>query len=75
MSLNLKELEVVVSASREREEREHKFLAAIQGIDLDANNDHKERFEEVKRRVEAKRLGKSEEALRLEEFGVKIIND
>jgi hypothetical protein len=73
--LNLRELEVVVSAAREREERERKFLAAIQGIDLSANDDHQERFEDVKRRVEARLSGKSEEALRLEEFGVKIIND
>lgn len=74
-ALNLKELEVVVSASREREERERKFFAAIQGIDLEANNDHQEKFEAVKRRVEAKRSGKSEDTLVFESLGIDVITE
>ena len=72
-SLNLNELEVVVTAAREREMRHNRFMAAIQGIDIDKDqDDNKDRFEEVQRRVEAKLSGKSEESLELDGFGLDI---
>lgn len=71
-SLNLKELETVVRAAREKEHRKNKFLAAINGIDLDANDKHKDKFEEIKRRVEARTTGVSEEQLALRDLGIEI---
>lgn len=73
-SLSLPELEVILTASRKKEERHHEFLAAIQGIDLHANdnNDAKERFDEVQRRVEAKLTGANEKQLEFDVFGLDI---
>ena len=48
-------------------------MAAIQGINLDeGDTSGKEKFEEVKRRVEAKKLGVSEEQLFLEDMGIDV---
>jgi hypothetical protein len=48
--------------ARDREQRHHRFLAAIQGIDLDKTNtgDEEDRVEAAKRRVAARQAGKSE---------------
>lgn len=43
-----------------------RFTAALKGIDLDQNRNDK--FEEVKRRAEAKALGISEESLELDGY-------
>ena len=73
-SLNLAEIEAIVQASREKEHRHNKFMAAIQGIDLDSEGSEsaQEKFEKAKRRVEAKLSGKSEESLELGGFGIDI---
>ena len=73
-SLSLPELEVILAASREKEHREHKFLAALKGIDLDedANNEAKNKFEEVQRRVQAKLHGGNEKQLEMDIFGLDI---
>lgn len=49
----------MLTAKREAEHREHKFMAALKGVDLDADakNDAQERFDEVQRRVETKLHG------------------
>lgn len=48
-------------------------MAALKGIDLDkGQGDSAERFEAVKRRVAAKKEGKSEEQLVLEDMGIDI---
>lgn len=72
--LSLSELELIVKSARDKEHRRNKFMAAIQGIDIDKGNadDAKERFEAVKRRVAARQTGKSETALELDEFGIDI---
>jgi len=63
----------MLTAAREKEKREQRFLAAIQGINLDeGDTSGKEKFEEVKRRVEAKKLGVSEEQLFLEDMGIDV---
>lgn len=50
-------------------------MAALKGINLDEDNDAKERFEAVKRRAEARMTGKSEEQLELAEFGLEIVEE
>lgn len=74
-SLNLRELEAIVKAARDREHRNNKFMAALKGINLDEDDDAKERFEAVKRRAEARMSGKSEEQLELAEFGLEIVEE
>lgn len=69
-SINLPELHAILNASREREYRQNKFMAALKGIDLDDKDkvDAKERFEEVQRRVQAKLSGKTEQQLEMDEL-------
>ena len=48
------ELTAILEASRDKERREQKFLAALQGVDLDDDSpetDSIKAFEEVKERV------------------------
>ena len=48
------ELTAILEASRDKERREQKFLAALQGVDLDDDSpetDSVKAFEEVKERV------------------------
>lgn len=74
-SICLEELELIIKAARDREHRHNKFMAALKGINLDENNDAKERFDAVKRRAEAKRQGKSVESLEFAELGLDIVEE
>jgi len=75
-SLSLEELHVVVKAARDREERHHRFMAAIKGINLDEGDAEvitaQEKVEEMKRRAEARRAGKSDEMFEFDELGLDI---
>lgn len=63
----------MLTAARDKEKREQRFLAAIQGIDLDkSETEQQDRFEAVKRRVEAKKIGVSEEQLHLQGMGIDV---
>jgi hypothetical protein len=74
-SINVKELEAIVGAAREQEFRKNKFLAAIQGIDLDGAEDAKERFDEIQKRALERLTGKSVETQEFEELGIDIETD
>ena len=71
-ALTLQELEAILEASREQRNEQNKFLAAIQGVDLDKANGEsvQDRFDAVKRRAEAKLSGRSEIELEYAEFGL-----
>lgn len=70
-TITLEELEAIISASRDKEYRAQKFAAALKGIDIDeGENEAQKRFEEAKRRAEAKMTGKSEEAIEFEALGL-----
>lgn len=71
LCLSLPELEAILRASRKREERQNKFLAALQGIDLDQHNqtDAQEAFDRVQRRVQSKLSGATEAQLEHNDFG------
>ncbi len=68
--VSLKELELILKEARDKEHRHHRFLAAIQGIDLDAQSEQssKDRFEAAQRRATATLQGKSSEEVELEEI-------
>lgn len=61
-SISVHELSQILRGIREREEKEQRFLAAINGIDLDdAQQDQGgSSFEDVKARAEARLKGESE---------------
>jgi hypothetical protein len=60
-NLTVEELEKMYSKAYELKEKEYRFLAAIQGIDIDEGQETE--GEAVIRRAEAKALGVSEEQL------------
>lgn len=72
--MNLPELEAILTAAREKEHENRKFLAALKGIDLDKGNEgeHQDKFNEIKRRVEARQSGISEATLEMNELGLEI---
>lgn len=65
--ISLVELESILRAASERETRYNRFMAAVNGIDLDAHEKktNQERLEEVNRRAEARLMGKTEEEMEL----------
>lgn len=70
MYISLPELEMILKEARDREQRNQRFLAAIQGIDLDKHSkqDSQDKIEAAKRRVAARQSGKSEEEFELQEL-------
>ena len=72
--INIDELRVILDAAREREHRNQRFMAAIQGIDIDKDKKDaaKERFEAVEQRVQARLQGKTKEELEYDELGLDV---
>jgi hypothetical protein len=70
MYISLPELEAILKEARDREHRQQRFLAAIQGIDLDAQSKEsaQEKLEAAKRRVAAMQSGKPKEEFEFEEL-------
>lgn len=66
-SLSYPELVAMVDAQRERDRRNMKFQAAIQGIDLDKDNDREDPVEAAKRRVRARQNGVDENTQKFRE--------
>lgn len=72
--IGLDELKLIINSSRDKWEREQRFLAAINGINLDegASGSVQDRFDEVQRRVEAKLSGIDKETFELNELGMDV---
>lgn len=70
--LTLPELEAIVTAAREQEMRNNRFMAALKGIDLDEDKDKVSRFDEIKARVDSKIAGKSVDAMEWDDMGIEI---
>ncbi len=59
-NLSLEELGLILDKQRERDKDRQRFMAAIQGIDLNEGaSDSKDRMEEVKRRADMRLSGLS----------------
>jgi len=73
-ALNLEELNAIISAAREREQRSNRFHAAINGIDMDKQlaESNKERFERIEREARAQLSGLTPEELEFGELGMGI---
>lgn len=67
-TLNLDELTAIVEAARDRDERRQRFMAAIQGIDLNAGEQtsNEEKFAKAQARAQAYLEGRSQTEI---EFG------
>lgn len=76
-NLSVEELHALVEASSEREFRNWRFAAGLKGVDLDAEvrKGSTSSFDKVKARAEAKLAGKSEEELKLSDFGIAITKE
>ena len=61
-NLTIDELQLLLTAIREKERREQKFAAALKGIDLE-DEGPKTKFDEVKERVNRRLRGETEEAV------------
>jgi len=62
-------LEAILKEAREKEMRHHRFLAAIQGIDLDAQmGTGEDPVEAAKRRIAARQSGKPELEVEFDAF-------
>ncbi len=65
-SLALKELELMLETAREQQQMQRKFLAAIQGIDMDKDNEAQSEFNRVKEKALANATGKSVDEVALD---------
>lgn len=67
-NLSYPELVALVEALRERDQRNMRFQAALQGVDIDKNKPQEEDpVERAKRRVRARMQNRDEEEVRFEE--------
>jgi hypothetical protein len=74
-NLTIKELEVILDASRKQEYARQKFAAALKGVDLDEGKSDTPTFEDIKRRAEAKNRGISEEQLEFADIGIAVFEE
>lgn len=65
-------MEAIVTAAREKEKRQNKFLAALKGIDLDDDDSAVDKVEEMKRRIEAERAGRTVDELDFIDMGLDV---
>ena len=70
-TLTLPELEAILKAARDALERDQKFQAALQGIDL-GNNDAEERLAAVERRARARLENRDVEEIEFAELGIVV---
>lgn len=72
--LTLEELYLLMNSMHDRDQRHNKFMAALQGVDLDEGNKD-DAFERVKQKAAADLAGKSEEEYVLGMIGIEIEDD
>lgn len=72
--LTLEELYLLVDVMHEREHRHHKFMAALQGVDIDEGKDE-ETFERIKRKAAADLAGQTEEEFTFNMIGIEVEGD
>lgn len=72
MYITLEELNAILDASREKEMRDHRFQAALAGVDLDKqmHGDPEDRVEEMKRKLDAMNQGMSEDEYEFNDLGL-----
>lgn len=75
-NLCLAELYRLLEASREQKHQDRKFAAALKGVDLDKEAlESDTSFEDVKKRVEARLSGMTEEQYEMTQIGISMVDD
>lgn len=72
--LTLEELYALSGAKQKMEHRDHRFAAALQGVDLDADKND-DAFERIQQKAAADLAGKSEEEYVFDMIGIAIESD
>lgn len=75
LNLSLPELEAILEAARKVERERQKFQAALKGVNLDEDEQETLTGDDIKRRMEAKMRGVTEEALELQEIGIAVLEE
>lgn len=70
--LSLPELLQILESYREIEHNRFRAMAALKGIDLDAEQNAEADFERVKRQAEARLRGVTEEQIELAQIGIAV---
>jgi hypothetical protein len=70
--LTVAELNAILDAARERQEREWRFAASIQGVKLPDSKAADDPVERAKRRAAAEISGATEEQLEFAEMGIEV---
>lgn len=73
-TLTLEELYLLVDARHRAEHRNNRFMAAIQGVDIDENKSDED-FERIQRKASADLAGKSEDEFVFDMIGIEIDAD
>lgn len=72
--LTLEELYAIINGMHETEHREHKFMAALQGVDLDEGKSDA-KFDDIKQRAAAELAGKTEQEYVFDMIGIEVEDD
>lgn len=70
----MEELYLLLDSMRERQHSEHKFMAALKGVDLDEGNTNND-FDRIKQQAAAELAGKSEDEYVFDLIGIQIEED
>lgn len=74
--LTLEELQLLIESKQEAEHREHKFLAAMKGVDLDEHiSKENDVFDKVKIKAAADLAGKSEDEFVFNMIGIDVVTE
>lgn len=71
-ALTVAELNAILEAARQRQEREWRFAASLQGVKLPESSDNEDPVERAKRRAAAERAGVTEEQLSFADIGIEV---
>ena len=74
-NLTIEEMNLILKADAKKEERNHRILAAVNGINWDESSETEsgeDAMERIKRKAAARAAGKSEEEIELEALGIKF---
>lgn len=76
-NVSLPELELILTAARDKEHRQQRFQAALKGVNLDdtKSDGGKTKFEEIQEKAIAELKGKDVEQMSLEELGFAVISE
>jgi hypothetical protein len=70
--LTIAELNAILEAARERQEREWRFMASIQGVELPERAEEEDPVERAKKRAAARSSGMTEDQVEFAGIGIEV---